>query len=109
MIHVRFDMIDFEMTMDGHAEAPREGEFDLVCCAASVLGQQLIYSLEAFWKRQAMSIDRIDREMEPGHLRVRVRPMEWARASVMDRFRYCQEGMQMLQEKYPEYIEIEEA
>lgn len=108
MIRIHIDMIDFVITMDGHAEAPREGEFDLVCCAASVLGQQLIYSLEN-WNDRHNGIERLDTEMESGHLRIKARVKEWARIPVRQRYEYCREGMEMLADRYPEYIEIKEA
>ena len=107
MVRIRFDMIDFRMTMDGHAMAPREGEFDLVCCAASVLGQQLLYSLEEFDEAHE-SLEKLETEIEPGHLMIRAKAKEWARAGVKRRMEYCQEGMEMLAERYPEYVKVEE-
>ena len=107
MVRIKFDMIDFRMTMDGHAAAPREGEFDLVCCAASVLGQQLLYSLEEFQEKHN-GLEKIDTEMEPGHLMIRAKAKEWARAGVKRRMEYCREGMEMLEDRYPEYIRVEE-
>lgn len=105
MITVTMDMIDFSLTMDGHAEAPREGEFDLVCCAASVISQQLLYSLEEYNERHD-GIAKLEQEMESGHLYIRAKAKEWARAGVLARFRYCQEGMEMLADRYPEYIKL---
>lgn len=107
MIRIRIDMIDFTLEMDGHADAPREGEFDLVCCAASVIGQQLLYSLEEFNDRHD-GFERIESEMRSGYLRIRVRAKEWARTSAKRRLEYAREGLEMLQERYPEYIEIKE-
>ena len=107
MITVRFDMVDFWMKMDGHADAPREGEFDLVCCAASVVSQQLLHSLENFQEAHN-GLSKIDYEMESGHLYIRAKAKEWARAPVLGRMRYAREGMEMLAERYPEYIRIEE-
>ena len=106
MIRVKFDMIDFVLDMEGHAGAPREGEFDLVCCAASVIGQQLLYSLEAY-NDAHNGIKRIEEGMESGKLHIRARAKEWARACVKSRFAYAREGMDMLAERYPEYIRIE--
>lgn len=107
MIRVKFDMIDFILDMEGHAGAPRQGEFDLVCCAASVIGQQLVYSLEAYNERHDGLIS-MDEGMESGKLHIRVKAKEWARVSVKKRFEYALEGMEMLMERYPEYIEVEE-
>ena len=107
MIRIRIDMIDFTMDMEGHAEAPREGEFDLVCCAASTIGQMLLYTLEEYQARHG-GIERIDEEMESGKLHIHARAKEWARAALKTRFQLIREGMDMLQERYPEYIRIEE-
>lgn len=107
MIKVTFDFIDFALDMNGHADAPREGEFDLVCCAASTIGQQLIYSLENYNERHH-GIAKLEVEMDKGHLHVRARTKEWARLSVKQRMEYAREGMEMLAERYPEYIETEE-
>lgn len=108
MIRISFDMIEMTMEMNGHADAPREGEFDLVCCAASTIGQQLLYSLEEYNERHN-GIERIDDEIEKGHLKIHVRPKEWARVGVIRRFEYAKEGMEMLADRYPEYITIEGA
>ena len=107
MIRVRMDFLEYAMEMKGHANAPREGELDLVCCAASTLGQLLLYSLEEY-KAQHGGITRIDETAEPGHLKVKVRCREWARVAVKTRMDMIREGMEMLQERYPEYIMIEE-
>ena len=107
MIRIRFDMIDFSMDMEGHADAPREGEFDLVCCAASTIGQMLLYTLEEYEGRHEGAI-RIEEKMESGKLHIRAKAKEYARVGVLTRFRIIQEGMEMLAERYPEYIRIEE-
>lgn len=107
MIHIRMDMIDFRLDMEGHAGAPREGEFDLVCCAASVIGQQLLYSLENYQEAHG-GIEKIEDEMESGHLIIRARAKEWGRAPVKARYEYAREGFEMLADRYPEYIRIEE-
>ena len=107
MIRVTIDMIDFRLTMDGHAEAPREGEYDLVCCAASTISQQLLYSLEEYQTLHD-GIDKLDYDMTSGHLYIRARAKEWARASIRSRFCYMREGMDMLADRYPEYISVKE-
>ncbi len=108
MIRVKFDMIDFVLDMEGHAGAPREGEFDLVCCAASTIGQQLLYSLENYQDGHN-GLERLEEGMESGKLHIRARAKEWARVSIKTRFLYAKEGMEMLADRYPEYIRIEEA
>lgn len=107
MIKVKFDMIDFALDMEGHANAPREGDFDLVCCAASTIGQMLLYTLEQYNDSRG-GIEKIDEEMEPGKLHIRARVKEWARVSVKTRFMIIRDGMEMLQDRYPEYISVEE-
>lgn len=107
MTTVKFDLIDMLMEMDGHTEAPRQGEYDLVCCAASVIGQQLLYSLEEY-NEMHDSLVKLETEMEPGHLKIRAKAKEWARVGVKRRYEYAREGMEMLAERYPEYITVEE-
>lgn len=109
MIKVRIDMIDFTLDMEGHAGAKKAGdEFDLVCCAASTLGQLLLYTLEEY-NDVSDGLERIDESMESGKLHIRARAKEWARQHVRTRFKLIREGMEMLAERYPEYIQIEEA
>lgn len=107
MIRVRADMVDFEMEMSGHAQAPREGEHDLVCCAASIIAYQLLNSLE-IWNAAHEGISRLERDIEPGHMRIRAKVKEWARAPVRERFSYWLEGVRMLEKEYPSYITVEE-
>lgn len=107
MINVKIDMVEFTLDMEGHAGAPKQGEFDLVCAAASTLGQLLIYTLEEY-KETHSGIIRIDEGMEAGHLHIHVRAKEWTRVSVITRFSIVREGFEMLQERYPEYIQVEE-
>lgn len=107
MVRIRADMVDFEMEMSGHAGAPREGDHDLVCCAASVIAYQLLNSLE-IWNGVHKGIIRLEKEIEPGHMRIRVKAKEWARLPVRERFSYWLEGAQMLAKEYPSYITVEE-
>ena len=106
MIRVKFDMIDFVLDMEGHAEAPRVGEFDLVCCAASTVGQQLLYSLENYNDTHD-GLEKLEEGVEKGKLHIRARAKEWARVSVKSRFAYAREGMEMRADRYPEYIRVE--
>ena len=107
MITVHIDMIDLALDVDGHADAPREGEFDLVCCAASTIGQQMLYSMEAYQDGHD-GFQRIETEMDKGHLHIRIRAKEWARIAAIKRLEYAREGFDMLAERYPEYIKIKE-
>ena len=107
MITVRIDQVEFTLDMDGHADAPKEGEFDLVCAASSTLGQLLLYTLEEY-RDTHNGIIRIDESMEPGHMHIHVRAKEWSRVSIITRFSIIREGFDMLQDRYPEYIQVEE-
>ena len=107
MIRVKIDMTDFVLDMEGHAEAPREGEYDLVCCAASTIGQLLLYSLEEYKDRHAGDL-KIEEGMESGKMHIRAKAKEWARVSILQRYRMIREGFEMLQERYPEYIALYE-
>lgn len=107
MINIRMDMIDFSMDMDGHADADKVGEYDLVCAAASTIGQWLLQSLENYDEAHSGLI-RLDWEMKPGILHLRAKAKEWARASVRARFVYALEGFEMLEDRYPENIHVEE-
>lgn len=107
MIKVKFDMADLKMEMEGHAEAPRQGEYDLVCCAASTIGQMLLYILEEYGDRHQGAL-RIDERMESGKLMIKAKIKEYARVGVLTRYRIIREGMEMLADRYPEYIIVEE-
>ena len=107
MITIRIDMTDFTLDMEGHAGAPREGEFDLVCCAASTIAQMLLHSIENYNDRHN-GIRKIDEEIDKGRLHIRIRAKEWARPAVISRMHLVREGLEMLQERYPEYIQIAE-
>jgi len=106
MIRVRIDVNDLTMEMEGHANAPRVGDSDLVCCAASTIGQLLVYSLEEYSDRHGGAV-KLQEEMEKGKLHVHAICKEWARVSVRTRYHIAAEGMEMLQEKYPAYIRID--
>lgn len=92
----------FEVKMQGHAGAERNAEgHDLVCCAASVLLQTLVY-----WA-QDVKMAKADGSIAKGDAYVRLTPytdcydQTWAAYSVM------RSGMEMLQKAYPECINIE--
>lgn len=107
MINIRMDMIDFSLDMDGHADAEKVGEYDLVCAAASTIGQWLLQSLENF-DEQHNGLVRLDWDMNAGRLHLRAKAKEWARVGVKSRMLYALEGFEMLEERYPESIHVEE-
>ena len=101
MITVRSDHLKWCITLQGHAGAPanRQGH-DLVCCAASVLIQALIYSTS----RRGYSMEH---EAYDGYEHVGiVRGEQQMDAELLSAFTTIEHGMDMLEEAYPEHIRV---
>lgn len=101
MITVKSDHLSWCITVEGHAGAPTNAQgHDLVCCAASVLIQTLIYSTS---KRGYL----MDHEAGDGYERVGIaRGMQQLDAELHSAFVTVEHGMDMLAEAYPEHIRV---
>ena len=107
MITARFQLNDLTMEIDGHAGAAKEGEYDLVCCAASTVSQALTYNIEE-WNEEHQDPLEIELETEKGKLHLHVIAPEWARHSIRRMMKYAMRGMEMLANKYHNYIAVTE-
>ena len=108
MIRARFNRKNLTMDMEGHAGAQEEGkEYDLVCCAASTVSQALIYNIEE-WNEDHRDPLEIDLKMEKGKIHLQVKAPEWARVTMARMMEYAQRGMEMLENKYYDYIRVTE-
>lgn len=104
MTHIYYDAEGLELEVSGHANAGRMGE-DIVCAAVSILTQALLQNLKIAQEREQF---RMDYEYEtPGEFRVKVHTWENF-YELQDMFNFVMVGMTMLENKYPEYITIEE-
>ena len=95
-----------ELQLDGHANFAASGK-DIVCAGISMLTQALLQTL-------------IDQEKEKkthlfwagspdlGFLRVEAAPGKKYEDEIRACFRMCVTGLRMLEEKYPDYIKLEE-
>ena len=109
MIQASFDLQGLEMNMEGHAGAKEEGqEYDLVCCAASTVSQALLYNIEE-WNEEHRDPLEIEYQMEKGKIRLMIKAPEWAKISIQRMMQYALRGMQMLEDRYHNYIRVTEA
>ena len=102
MIQVTSDRIDLEVTMEGHANAPRNADnHDLVCCAASVLIQALVY-----WAQREKHVA-VAGSLDKGDAHVTLQPEPGYYMHAKTAYKVMERGLEMLQEAHPECISIE--
>lgn len=102
MIRVVSDRVNLEVTMAGHADAPRNAEnHDLVCCAASVLIQALVY-----WAQQEKHVA-ADGNLDKGNAHVTIKPAPGYYMHAKTAYKVMERGLEMLQKAHPECISIE--
>lgn len=101
MITVKSDHLSWSITVEGHAGAPTNAQgHDLVCCAASVLIQTLIYSAS----RRGYNMEH---EAWDGYERVGIaRGHQQLDEALVSAFATIEHGMDMLEEAYPEHIRV---
>lgn len=107
MIRASFCINDLTMDVDGHAGSTGAGEYDLVCCAASVIAQQLIYCIDQ-WAELHGGVIRKDLVMDKGKIHLHLVTHDWARTAIKRMIEYCRDGFQMLEDRYPQYIAMTE-
>lgn len=106
MTKARFDAQDLTLHVEGHAGAAPKGQ-DLVCCAISTTIQQLINSLENLRDVRG-AIREVQYTMEDGVVHIHVIPTAWGRITSKDRMYYAYEGLELIAESYPKYLQCEE-
>lgn len=101
-------MDECRIQMHGHAEAERnEQDNDLVCCAASTMVQQLM------WGVMHRSMASIEGHCEPGDVELVIRCDNEKPGSLMnytlvwDRMDFLFEGLSMLEEEYPDSVDVQ--
>lgn len=108
MIRAHFCMNDLTMDVEGHAGSQgAEQEFDLVCCAASVVAQTLLYNIEK-WEETHSGVTRKDLIFDKGKIHLHLVAEDWARVPIKRMMKYALQGFEMLEEKYDKYITVSE-
>ena len=109
MIQANIDLTELTMDIEGHAGAKEEGQkFDLVCCAASTVSEALLYNIEE-WNEEHRDPLEIEVQMQKGKLHMHIKAPEWARVSMQRMMKYGLRGLQMLEDRYHNYIRVTEA
>ena len=106
MTKIRMDWKNLKMELDGHAGSAPYGR-DLVCCAVSTLSQTLIYALEDLQKNGKTDVDWTGNQKQ-GYMLIEADPRRNHEAEVQHYFRFAVEGLRMLAEEYPQFIELRE-
>ena len=101
MICITMTPAVLDVEMHGHAGAERNAEgHDLVCCAASVLLQTLVY-----WAQDG-HMATVEGSIAKGDAHVRLVPGNGWNERALTAFSVMRSGMEMLQKAYPECISI---
>lgn len=85
---------ELALSMNGHAGFAKLGD-DIVCAAASMLGQALLYALEGVAEINLESVAR------SGHLYLRFTETEQTKAMLS----VAEAGLMQLAEEYPKHVE----
>lgn len=95
-----------ELTLSGHAERERPDGSAPVCTGISAISQTL---WENLYREQLHGKVRAEGEMEtPGEMRIRAYTTAENREAIRNMFRFTVTGLQMIEERYPDNIRIEE-
>ncbi len=101
MVDVRINHKTATVIATGHANSPRnEDGRDMVCCMVSTLVQALLVSCLALPGVMA------DYTIEPGDVYLRVSRSGKQERPVGERLRMFEDGIRMLEEKYPDCVRI---
>jgi uncharacterized protein YsxB (DUF464 family) len=105
MIRIEMNTARLKLTVKGHAQ-PTEGEqYREACSAASALAQGLMYTISLYNGGQGAT-KAIDYKNDPGDLFIKIFPEPWAERELQHRFRIYGDGMQLLAESHPQFIEM---
>ena len=89
---------EYKLRIDGHADYAPEGQ-DIVCSAVSVLAQTLANALSD------TGAYGLKVEMEPGHVYIRCTAL-MDDMEIYILFRFAMIGLEMLEEQYPDHVNI---
>lgn len=92
------------MEVDGHAGYAEKGK-DIVCAGASMLLEALAAVLQEADDRGRCEANL---KQEDGKARISAYPTLGSMTEIKAYFRMCVKGMKLLQEQYPEHVEIKE-
>lgn len=105
MIKIEMNSARLKLTVKGHAQ-PEEGkQFSEACSAASALAQSLMYTVSRYNDGEGAT-KAITYKNAPGDLLIKVFPEPWAERELQHRFKIYGDGLQLLAESHPEYIEM---
>ena len=107
MTKIQMDWDKMQLVMSGHASAAEPGK-DIVCAGISTLSQALQYTLMEMNVERKLNWLEMAGSTASGSMSLAAVPKEEYRAEVQACFRLCVNGLSMLAESYPEYIELEE-
>ena len=105
MTKIRMNWATHTLEMTGHANSGPPGQ-DLVCCAESILSQTLIRSLEVMMESGDALLE-WEGNQEEGTMRIHAEAEDYAK-EVSYYFQFALNGLNMLMDEYPEYIEVRE-
>ena len=106
MTRARMHWRSLILELEGHANAGRMGE-DIVCAAESMLTQALLQTLIDAEREKKVGLYWTG-SPELGFLRIEAAPAEEHRSEIRACFVLVVTGLRMLEEKYPQYIKLEE-
>ena len=104
MIKIAFNPKEMELTVKGHANFDEKGK-DIVCASVSILFYTLAFSLK---KAQKMLVkDSLKAEVGEGYSLVACKPKGKYTANVESIYWVCLNGLELLADDYPDYVQIE--
>lgn len=106
MTYARMNWGKMELQLDGHANYAESGK-DIVCAGISMISQALIQTLIDMEKERKTSLFWAG-SPGVGFMRVEATPKENHQNEIRACFRMCVTGLRMLEERYPDYIKLEE-
>ncbi len=105
MIRAFFDHDDLTVEVKGHAGSQgKDDTYDIVCCAASFAAQSLLYNIEQY--RDRHSGIRIEKQIEPGYMKMHIIAKDWARAPIHRMMEYAETAFQMLEDNYSAFVQV---
>ena len=113
MIKVTFDVLNLELTVNGHAGARKMGDVDPVCLAASTIAQGLLYQALLHSEKGKIQYDtdckvyceEVEHSEHKGYLHLKIKPTIQGEAQMRCRFIACLESLDMLAVQFPDSFE----
>lgn len=103
MIEIRMDTKRLKMKIEGHAQPEECDDHTLVCNAASVLAQGLVYSCKKY-SDEKQAAKEIKYRPDRGDMFFLVIPEKWAEVVFRAKFRTYADGLMCLAENRPESV-----